>query len=159
MKIKILDFLSINGWTQMMTLSTKKYVLFFFLTFLFHANQTEAVVASSTATPAAVEQNLSKKQKRKIKRLKKLKEKIAKKVEKKDRKNKFGRLGLLALLGGGILFILFDALILALLTAMVLGAIGMLRDEKKLLAILSFSISFGLILIGGILGILAWTGS
>ncbi|MEM6319859.1 MAG: hypothetical protein AAF960_19460 [Bacteroidota bacterium] len=141
-----------------MPFSIKTYLLISLcLFFSLYANRIEAVVGNKSTTPSTVEQPISKRQKRKVKRLNRLEVKLAKKAEKKQRKNKFGRLGLLILLGGVISLILTDVLFfLALLAAVVLGVVGIRRDEKKLAATLSLAIPLTFIISATVVGLIAW---
>ena len=98
-----------------------------------------AIPQPTTEAPSS--QQLSKKEKRKAQRWEKRKAKWAAKTKKKERKSKFGRLGLLVLLGGVISLVFTDFLFgLALLGALVLGGIGLLKDEKKTAAIISIAL-------------------
>lgn len=99
-------------------------------------------------TGAQVVFSKNKKEKKRARFWKKLKAKFAKaKPDKERRKNHYGRLGLLILLAGVVLTILSGAFFaLALLGAVVFGIIGIIEDEKKTAAIISFVLPVAFVL-------------
>lgn len=110
----------------------KIFISFFLTLFLFTQNAQAAIATSSTNLSEIKTEHFSKKEKKKVRRWQKLKAKWNKFTAKKERKNKYGRLGLIVLLAGIASLVIFDGLfLLALLGAVVLGAIGLAKDERK----------------------------
>ena len=115
--------------------------LFLLLFFIQPNAQAVVVLSDSTGVTTLGNELLSKKEQKKIRRWKKRLAKWTKKKEGKDRKNKFGRLGLLILLLGLISLFLTDVFfLLSLLGALVLGVIGLVKDENKTAAIFSVAL-------------------
>jgi len=137
----------------------KNLIAFCLLLFFFNTPNAKAVVAVKSSSNAAVQgTHLTKKEKRKIRRWKKFKAKLLKSKDGKKRKSRFGRLGLIILLGGLLSLFLIDGLfLLSLIASVVLGIIGLIKDEKKLAAVLALALPLVtlatiLILVGRSLG-------